>query len=656
MHFVPLFILGIILTTSIQAEKQSTIQNLQKASSKTVFAHKKNEHLYWQALLQVANGDKNGALNTLKMLKDGAPGPSFDWQVERPTSIDVFFDKLFLDSAMYSPESLTFLSLFESIGIQEHNAQLDDISVESARRCLEIAKKNCVILESYCERDLSFDQKISHRIFSWQLKHRVAGERFLFHPYKVTQFHGVARGIPYFLTQLHKLETAENIEHYIARICVVPKQITQAIECVILQEEKGIVPPRFAIEKVINIIQKLTPENVHESLFYQHVKQKLTMMHVQDQDTVLERVAQAVKQHLYPAYRSLQAHYTGMLERVHANYGVWSLPDGDDYYAYMLQQHTTTNLSADEIHTLGLQEVDNIHTQMRSILEREGLNDPDKTVGALMQALLQGTRFYYSNRDEGRAQCLADFRNIIERSRGELGHLFGFKPYTGVSVQRVPLHDEHGAAGAYYSRPSIDGSRAGTFFVNLRDMAEVPQYGMETLAIHEAEPGHHFQLALQVEVDIPVLRKLGVYTAHAEGWALYAEKLAYEYGFYTSSFSQLGHFQDELMRAARLVIDTGIHYKRWTREHAIDYMQEVTGMHYNSVVTEVERYFVLPGQACAYKIGQLKILELRKRAKDMLGERFDIKEFHDIILRTAAVPLVVLEEVINAYIKDKQIA
>jgi uncharacterized protein (DUF885 family) len=232
--------------------------------------------------------------------------------------------------------------------------------------------------------------------------------------------------------------------------------------------------------------------------------------------------------------------------------------------------------------------------------------------------------------------------------------LFDLKPKVSVKIQPVPSYEEESQAGAYYCSPSIDGSRPGLFFVNLRSMQELPIYRMETLAMHEAEPGHHFQIAVQNDMNLPMLRNLTHNTAFVEGWALYAEKLAYEQGFYSSSFAKLGHLQDELLRAARLVVDTGIHKKRWTREQAIDYMTAATGMNRESVATEVERYFVLPGQACSYKIGQLKILELRQRAKDLLGDNFSIQEFHNLILKTGSCPLAVLEEVVDQYIHEKQ--
>lgn len=319
----------------------------------------------------------------------------------------------------------------------------------------------------------------------------------------------------------------------------------------------------------------------------------------------------------------------------------------------MLRHHTTTNLTADEIHALGLQEVNLIQKEMRLLFAAIGATDTNQNIGALMRELSQNPAFYYPENEEGRRQSVADFEEILTRSRTELAHLFDNTPTRALTIKEVPLHEQESNPSAYYCSPSLDGSRPGIFFINLRAMAEIPKYTMETLAIHEGEPGHHFQLALQAEIDIPLLRKIGSYTAYVEGWALYAEKLAWEQGFYSSPYAKLGHLQDELLRAVRLVIDTGIHHKRWTREQAIAYMEQETGYHHDTAVTEVERYFVWPGQACSYKIGQLKILELRQRAKDALGEKFDIREFHNVLLKIGAVPLLILEEQINIYINSK---
>jgi uncharacterized protein (DUF885 family) len=625
-----------------------------KTNSKALFAHTEYLDLYWEALVQVANGNKDAALKIVEAIQNNAPitiSPA--WKESQPENIDAFFDKLFVNMVSQDPQLLSFLSLFESIGIREHNAHLTDLSVETFLESLEDAKEHLLLLNQYSVANLSKEQKLSHKIFSWMLNHRVAGEKFLFHEYTLNQMDGILNSLPVILTQFHKIETAQDAENFILRLSKIHLQFQQVMEFIELQKTKGIVLPRFAVEKILTIITKSTPDDLNTNIFYSHLAQQVEKLNLSNKSELLERAKQTLEQDVYPAYKALHNYFTQLLEVAKTNHGVWALPNGDEYYQYRLRHHTTTDLSADEIHALGLQEVALIQKEMRTILASEHLDDPTKSAGALVQELSERPEFYYPNTKEGREQCLADFGSILERGRTELAHLFGLKPKSGVTIQRVPAHEEEGSPAACYYPPSADGSRPGIFFANLRDMSEIPKFGMETLTIHEAEPGHHFQLALQYEMNIPMLRKLGSYNAFAEGWALYAEKLAYEQGFYSSSFAKLGHLQDELMRAVRLVVDTGIHHKRWTREQAIEYMQEATGYHHNSVVTEIERYFVWPGQACSYKIGQLKILELRKRAKEMLGATFDIREFHDAILITAEVPLAILEEIIDHYIKEK---
>ncbi len=621
-----------------------------------IFSHK-NADLYWEALIQVAKGNKEEALKIVALMREDKPisiTPS--WKEKQPQNIDDFFDKLFLSTVSHDPQMLSYLGLLETIGIHEHNAQLNDLSPETFLQVLEEKKENLYCLNNYLVENLTDDQKISHKVFSWMLHHAVAGKDYAFHPYFIHQLDGILVDVNALFTQFHKIENHQDVQNYILRLQKIPLHFKQAIDLLELQKEKGIQLPQFTVEKVISIIRKSTPELVEENIFYKNLAQQIAKINVPNQDTLLEQAKRVIEQEVYPAYRLLQNYFMSLLNAAQTSCGVWTLPCGDEYYSYMLQRHTTTNLTADEIHALGLQEVAKIHNEMRQILIAENCYDHTKSIGLLVQELAQDPRFYYPNTDEGRAECLAHYQTILERSRKELGHLFNIKPQAGVQIQRVPAHEEDGAPAAYYCGPSADRSRPGTFFANLRDMNEIPKYGMETLTIHEAEPGHHFQIALQYEQAIPMLRKLSSYTAYIEGWALYTEKLAYEQGFYSSSFDKLGHLQDELLRAVRLVVDTGIHHQRWTREQAIDYMEEITGYAHNTIVTEVERYFVLPGQACAYKIGQLKILELRKRAQEKLGQKFDIRDFHDVILKVAAVPLIILEEIVDQYIKEKLIA
>lgn len=645
-----LFFLISVLTVSTTAI-QSTVKD-SIFESKNIFSDTSHSDLYWEALGLAARGKKEDALKVVEAIRQNTPlafAPT--WQVDQPSNIDDFFNKLFMMTIMRDPQALSELGLFESIGIREHNGYLTDVSIDALGQNLNEAEENAVRLSKYSFEELTREQKVSYKIFSWMLNHAVEGRKFLIHDYKIHQMDGVLAALSALLTQFHVLETADDIHNYIARLYKIPQQFQQTLEVLALQQARGIVPPRFTVEKVIAIIKALTPEQVEENVFYRRLEEQVGKIDIHHRSAILMEAHRVLQEEVYPAYNKLQGYYEQLLETGLENNGVWALPEGEAYYTYMLQHHTTTDLSADEIHALGLKEVARIHREMRQIFVQEGMNDANKSVGALVHAFSKDQKFYYPNTEEGRKQCLADYCSILERSRKELSHLFDLKPNVEVMIQPVPRHEEEGMPAAYYYRPSMDGSRPGTFFVNLRNMAEVPKYKMETLAIHEAEPGHHFQCALQNMMDIPMLRKNGWYTAYGEGWALYTEKLAYEQGFYSSSFAKLGHLCDELLRAVRLVVDTGIHHKRWTREQAVAYMEEATGFHRNSLVTEVERYFVMPGQACAYKIGQHKILELRQRAKEALGEKFDIRIFHNVILAVGCVPLTVLEEVVDQYIQ-----
>jgi uncharacterized protein (DUF885 family) len=616
--------------------------------------------LYWEALVQVANGNKEYALKLADAIKSNSPiKVKFSWKDNYLDNIDSFFDKLFITFVSNNPQRLSVHGLFDSIGIREHNKYLNDVSPEAFLSDFE-RKKECLnILKTYNLKDLSDGQKISYKIYSWMLNHIVSGEKFLFHDYNVNQMFGTIFDLVDTFVRVHRLEVAQDFENYISRIEKVSEQISQTIRYLKYQKNIGVVFPGFAIEKVINSIKKLLVEHISESVFYTHFYGCLDKVKIGNKDYYLERAIEAIKTGVYPALRELLEYLNKLLNSSN-NYGVWALPDGDEYYSYILKFHTTTDLSADDIHELGLREVRKIQDEMRKIFAQEGIVDANKTVGKLMRELSKDKRFYYSEDEAGRKECLAQFENILARCRKKLSPLFDLKPKLPVEIKQVPKHLQEGQTFAYYNNPSIDGSRAGAFFVNLRNMNEAPKFEMETLTVHESEPGHHFQISIQQELNIPILRKscgyymyLESFNAFVEGWALYVEKLAYEQGFYSTSFDKLGHLGDELLRAVRLVVDTGIHKKKWTREQAIDYMQSVIGANIDSVATEVERYFVMPGQACSYKIGQLKILELRQRAKDKLGKNFDIRDFHNVVLTLGAAPLTVLEEVVDKYIQDK---
>jgi uncharacterized protein (DUF885 family) len=320
----------------------------------------------------------------------------------------------------------------------------------------------------------------------------------------------------------------------------------------------------------------------------------------------------------------------------------------------MLRQATTTDYTPEQVHQLGLSEVARITQEMDGLLKAQGLSSG--SVGERMTALGKDPRFLYPNDDDGRRQALARYQQILDEVSARMPQYFRTLPPTRLTVERVPPSQEKGTSGGYYQQASMDGSRPGMFFANLREMNEVPKWGMKTLAYHEGIPGHHFQISTALGLkDLPLIRQQTLYTAYAEGWALYAEQFAAEIGMYKDDpWGDLGRLQMELLRATRLVVDTGIHAKGWSREQAIDYMVNTTGMAPGDVTTEVERYMAFPGQACAYKVGQLKILELREKARTALGPKFNLKDFHAVVLENGGVPLTLLEQLVDEWIARVQ--
>jgi uncharacterized protein (DUF885 family) len=368
--------------------------------------------------------------------------------------------------------------------------------------------------------------------------------------------------------------------------------------------------------------------------------------------TQLARDAAAALEHgVYPAYARMTAALEAQRSAATPQAaGVGRLPDGAAYYALALKQNTTTDYTPAQVHELGLKEVERINAEMDALLKSQGLTKG--TVGERMQALLKDPRYLQPNTDEGRQKVLVGYQKILDEMALKLPEYFRTVPPGKLHVERVPVAAEKGSAGAYYQAAAMDGSRPGTFFANLRDTHETASWMMKTLAYHEGIPGHHLQIATGLSLKgLPMIRQQTLYTAYAEGWALYAESLAAEMGMYKDDpLGDLGRLQAEIFRSARLVVDTGIHAMGWSREQAIKYLVDVTGMSESEVTSEVERYMGQPGQACAYKVGQLKILELREKAKAALGPRFNLKDFHAVVLENGGVPLTVLEKLVDEWV------
>lgn len=586
----------------------------------------------------------------------------------KPVSIRLFYDKVFVEFALDDPEVVSMLGI--PVLYDMTKDELTDISDEKQWQQFNHLKENLATLRSYDFESQTEENKLNTRILEWFMNIQAEGEKFFYYDYPVNQMFGVQSNLPSFMESSHKLEDKSDVEAYLTRLSLFGKKFDQLIDNLKIREEKGIIPPQFVIDRVLSemtgfvgqkdsldINIEIAPDQVKQNILYDNLSKKITDIEglsEEDKEAYLAQAEEEIRTTVYSSYHKLIDYFRGLRAHATTDDGVWKFPDGDEFYAYMLHQNTTTNYTPQQVHEIGLSEVARIKQEMWDILKSQGIDDTTKTLGETIQELNKRPEFLFQDNDEGRKEILAEYDRILKEISANLDDAFDIRPKAELVVKRVPEFKEEGSAGAYYEQPAMDGSRGGTFYANLRNVNETIKFGMKTLAYHEGIPGHHFQIAIQSELEgVPIFRTMGLFTAYVEGWALYAERLAWELGFYENDpFGNLGRLQAEMFRAVRLVVDTGIHYKHWNRQEAIDYMVANTGMTTTEVTTEIERYIVMPGQACAYKIGMMKILELREKAKKELGDKFDLKEFHNVVLKNGAVPLDILEELIDKYIEE----
>lgn len=577
----------------------------------------------------------------------------------KPFYINNFFNRAFIQFIWDKPEILTSMGMLEQLGMNSHNAEWNDDSEAAADRDFEFLDEVMATVAEYDEEDLTEDEILSVKVLKELLGNPEEDRKFRYHSYPVNQLFGLQNQIPRFLDTFHRVNTSEDAEHYISRLSKVDTKMEQNMEGLLVREQKGIIPPAFVIEKSVEIMRDFVEQPAEENVLYVSFEQKLDdtdEIPDEEKQAFLDAAKTEIENTVYPAYQSYINYFAELGAKATDDDGVWKLPDGEAYYNYLLRGHTTTELTADEIHRMGLAEVSRIQSEMLEIFAAEGY-DRSLGVKALFDQLATEERFYYPDTDEGREQILEDYATIIDEIEEGIAQAFNITPKADIEVRRVPEFSEKTAPGAYYNGPSRDGSRPGIFYANLYDIKATPKYGMRTLAYHEGVPGHHFQIAIQGELQgIPEFRKESGFTSYSEGWGLYAEQLAWEMGFQTDPYDNLGRLQAELFRAVRLVVDTGIHAKRWTREEAIDYMLENTGIAETDVVSEIERYIVMPGQATAYKVGMMELLRLRQEAQEALGDKFDIRDFHDVVLRNGALPLTALREQVMKYVDAKQVS
>lgn len=581
-----------------------------------------------------------------------------EWFAKKPFFFRAFLDRSVVKMAFESPETLTSLGFLESVGITGHNAELDDDSPEAMDKTFAQVRDLRETLLSYPDADLDENQRISKDIALYLADFALVSEPYRYHNYPLNQLFGVQNGYPSFMQAQHQVHSVGDAENYLSRLQKVKLKFAQTLEGLKIREAKGIIPPKFVIERVLTEMNDFVATPIQDNILYSSFKTKLadTDISADEQARLLAAAEADIKGYVHPAYQLFIDYFTQLQAKAGTDDGYWALPNGDLAYEQLLKFFTTTNYTADEIHAKGLAEVDRIQSEIMTILAAEGY-DVSKGFSVAIEALAADPKFYYEDSDAGRAQILVDYQHILDEVNAGLGDAFRIRPEAGMEVVRIPEFKEKTAPGAYYQQPAIDGSRPGRFYANLYDIKATPKYGMRTLAYHEGIPGHHFQIAVAMELEgMPLIRKMAPFTAYIEGWALYSERLAWELGFQKDPFDNIGRLQAELFRAVRLVVDTGIHHSRWTREQAIDYMKKNTGMSDRDVTAEIERYIVMPGQATAYKVGMMKILELREKAKSVLGDKFDLRDFHDVVLKNGAVPLDILDTLVDRYITDTKSA
>ena len=519
-----------------------------------------------------------------------------------------------------------------------------------------LLRNQLATLRSTFDRDtLDRQARLSYDLFIGDTERALADAPFRRHHFLFDQMNGQQAEVPAFLINLHAIASESDARAYIARLRGIRPLFAQLIEQMDRAAAAGIVPQRFTFPYVIsdarNVIQgKPFDASSADSALYADFGTKLAALALPaaESDRLLAECRAALVDEVRPAYDSLISALTRLEPRAQGDQGAWSLPDGDRYYATQLAAHTTTDLSADEIHRLGLAEVTRIHAEMQDVMTRVGFK------GALQQffaSMRSDPRFYLPEGPVGRAEYLRQATAAIDAARARLPAYFSVLPSAPMQVKAVEEFREQSAGKAFYSEPAEDGSRPGTYYVNLYRMQDMPTYELEALAFHEGIPGHHLQIARAIELaSVPSFRRQGQVTAYAEGWGLYAETLAGEMGFYRDPYSYFGRLTQELWRASRLVVDTGVHAKRWSREQAIEFLLTNTPNPKGQSVKAIERYMVMPGQATAYTVGMLRILELREKAKTALGPRFDIRDFHEVVLGNGPVSLSVLDQLVEEYV------
>ncbi|HEY7964960.1 MAG TPA: DUF885 family protein [Steroidobacteraceae bacterium] len=569
--------------------------------------------------------------------------------------LDALFDTFMAERFARSPDLVTILGL-DTGKYAASKSKLTPGSLAHWREDKEQNASQLKRLRAFRRAGLSAGDLANYDTVEFTLETRSRGAPFEYgevgRPYVVSQLTGAYQQVPTFLDKQHKIENKADADAYLARLRAFAKVMDEEIERIKHDAALKVIPPDFLIDRTLEQMHTLRATAAAQSILVTSIATRTQWLGIAG--SYGADAAQLVEHEVYPALDRQAAALRELRPKAVHDAGVARLPEGATFYQVALRAGTTTAMSAEEVHQLGLEQAKDLTARMDTLLRQQG--HTGGTVSERAQALAKDPKYLYANTDAGKQQVLDYCNGLIKALQPHLPKYFRLLPKAPVEIRRVPDYIEAGAPGGYYNIPALDGSRPGAFYINLRDTAEWSRWKLPTLVYHESEPGHHFQLALVLEMPkLPLIRKAGGgFSANTEGWALYAENLVDEMGMYDADpLGRFGMLQSELFRAARCVVDTGLHAKGWSREQAIDYMVDTTGDNRTSMTTEVERYCTWPGQATSYKVGQTRWLKLRAEARQRLGAKFDIRDFHDVGLSAAPMPLSVLDRVVGDWLKGQ---
>ena len=599
------------------------------------------------------SGIKKGLLGVVAVAIAAVIAASF-WFWITPVGVNNYINKVSIQIATDSPELLTRLGLIDNTLLDFHSGRLADYTKEGDQRSLEKLRRARAGLDRYGPEGLEGQDLLSWKIAAWLFDDWLMDAEMEYSGYRVNQISGITVSLPEFLTDAHAIVDRRSADRYLSRLTEFGRVLREVKDRVVDDREHGVIPPDFVIEKSLAGMRQFIAEGAADNVLVTDFASRLSAVgeiDVEEQALLVADARARVEGQVIPGYAGMIALFEELATQTNHDAGIWRIPNGDAIYRHRLRSSTTTDYTPEQVHEIGLSEVVRIEGEMHAILDSQQI--PDGDIATRVRVVMEDPTQQFANTDEGREEMIAYLESFDEKVMARVADFFITIPPQPLEIVRVPVHAQDSSAGGYYSSPALDGSRPGRFYINQKNTADNPRWTLPTLMIHEGSPGHHFQLsASQLIEDVPLLRKLSPFNAFTEGWALYSERIAKtDMGLYDDDpLGDLGRLQAEMFRAVRLVVDTGIHAKRWSREEAIEYMLAKTGMTEDEVTREIERYSVWPGQATGYKTGQLAILELRETAEEALGESFDIRQFHELLLMNGAMPLALLKDQVTTWI------